>query len=117
LLRPHQEIRLLKWEDFSDDLSHINLTGSKVKSKRNRIVPVPKYMREILVKGENQDNIFSKSKQPYNKSYFSLIWRRFKRRYPTIEPSVTIYSFRHTGALEIFKRTGSITKLQKAMGH
>jgi len=27
LLRPHQEIRLLKWEDFSDDLSHINLTG------------------------------------------------------------------------------------------
>ena len=50
LLRPHQEIRLLKWEDFSDDLSHINLTGSKVKSKRNRIVPVPKYIREILVK-------------------------------------------------------------------
>ena len=89
LLRPHQEIRLLKWEDFSEDLSHINLTGSKVKSKRNRIVPVPKYIREILVKGENQDNIFSNSKKPYNKSYFSLIWRRFKRRYPTIEPSVT----------------------------
>ena len=117
LLRPHQEIRLLKWEDFSDDLTRINLTGSKVKSKRNRIVPVPKYIREILVKGENQDNIFSNSKQPYNKNYFSLIWRRFKRRYPTIEPSITIYSFRHTGAIEIFKRTGSITKLQKAMGH
>ena len=31
--------------------------------------------------------------------------------------SVTIYSFRHSGAIEIFKRTGSITKLQKAMGH
>ena len=117
LLRPHQEIRLLKWYDFSEDLSHINLTGSKVKSKRNRIVPVPKYIREILVKGENQDNIFSKSKQPYNKSYFSLIWRRFKRRYPTIEPSVTIHSFRHSGAIDIFKRTGSLTKLQKAMGH
>jgi len=29
----------------------------------------------------------------------------------------TLYSFRHTGAIEIFKRTGSITKLQKAMGH
>ena len=78
---------------------------------------MPKYIREILVKGENQDNIFSNSKQPYNKSYFSLIWRRFKRRYPTIEPSVTIYSFRHTGAIEIYKRTGSITKLQKAMGN
>jgi len=31
--------------------------------------------------------------------------------------SVTIYSFRHSGAIEIFKRTGSITKLLKAMGH
>ena len=45
LLRPHQEIRLLKWEDFSDDLSQISLTGSKVKSRRNRIVPVPSYIR------------------------------------------------------------------------
>ena len=72
---------------------------------------------QILVKGDNQDNIFSKSKQPYNKSDFSLIWRRSKRRYPKIEPSVTIYSFRHTGAIESLKRTGSITKLQKAMGH
>jgi integrase len=117
LLRPHQEIRLLKWRDFSDDLSYINLTGDKVKSKRNRIVPVPKYIRKILKKGDNHNNIFSNNKQPYNKSYFSLIWRRFKRRYPTIEATITIYSFRHTGAIEIFKRTGSITKLQKAMGH
>ena len=42
---------------------------------------------------------------------------QFKRRYPTIEPSVTIYSFRHSEAIEIFKRTGTITKLPKAMRH
>ena len=29
----------------------------------------------------------------------------------------TLYFFRHSGTIEIFKRTGSITKLQKAMGH
>jgi len=29
----------------------------------------------------------------------------------------TLYSFRHSGAIKIFKRTGSITKLQKAMRH
>lgn len=29
----------------------------------------------------------------------------------------TIYSFRHSGAIEIFKRTGSLHKLQRAMGH
>ena len=117
LLRPHQEIRLLKWEDFSDDLSHINLTGSKVKSKRNRIVPVPLYIRETLIKGASNHNIFSNSLKPYNRGYFSLIWKRFKRLNPDVGTSVTVYSFRHSGAIEIFKRTGSITKLQKAMGH
>ena len=117
LLRPHQEIRLLKWKDFSDDLSHINLTGSKVKSKRNRIVPVPSYIRELLIKRDSNYNVFSNSTEPYNKGYFSLIWRRFKRINLDVKASVTIYSFRHTGAIEIFKRTGSITKLQKAMGH
>ena len=117
LLRPHQEIRLLKWENFNDDLSYINLTGSKVKSKRNRIVPVPSYIRGVLKRGCNQDNIFSNTFQPYNKGYFSLLWRRFKRLNSDIDKNITVYSFRHTGALEIFKRTGSITKLQKAMGH
>ena len=34
-----------------------------------------------------------------------------------MDRDVTIYSFRHSGAIEIFKRTGSLTKLQRAMGH
>jgi len=34
-----------------------------------------------------------------------------------VDKGITIYSFRHSGAIEIFKRTGSLTKLQKAMGH
>jgi len=117
LLRPHKEIRLLKWSDFSNDLSHITLSGNQVKSKRNRIVPVPNYIKEILIGKESNLNIFSNNISPYNKGYFSLLWRRFKRLNPDIQGNVTIYSFRHTGALEIFKRTGSITKLQKAMGH
>ena len=29
----------------------------------------------------------------------------------------TLYSFRHSGDIDIFKRTGSLTKLQKVMGH
>ncbi len=41
------------------------------------------------------------------------------QRTPLLDPGQgqTLYSFRHSGAIEIFKRTGSITKLQKAMGH
>ncbi len=38
--------------------------------------------------------------------------------FPTeLDKDITLYSFRHTGAIEIFKRTGSILKLQRAMGH
>ena len=117
LLRPHQEIRLLKWSSFSDDLKFINLSGGNVKSRRNRIVPVPLYVREILIRRDNNYNIFSNNKKPYNESYFSVLWRRFKNGNPDIGRFTTIYSFRHSGAIHIFKRTGSITKLQKAMGH
>ncbi|SVC35291.1 uncharacterized protein METZ01_LOCUS288145 [marine metagenome] len=117
LLRPHQEIRLLKWEDFTSDLSHIRLSGNQVKSKRNRIVPVSLKIREILKRKEGHLNIFTGLKQPYSRSYFIQLWRRFKRLNPEVDREITLYSFRHSGAIDIFKRTGSITKLQKAMGH
>ncbi len=44
-------------------------------------------------------------------------WSRLKRQATMIEQGQTMYSFRHSGAIEIFRRTGSLTKLQKAMGH
>ena len=49
--------------------------------------------------------------------YFKTLWSRFKSVSKLLEQDQTLYSFRHSGAIEIFKRTGSITKLQKAMGH
>ena len=117
LLRPHREIRELTWSDFSDDLKYIHLSGNRNKSGRNRIVPVPSYIRDILVKGEPHHNIFSDRPQPLNQDYFKTLWSRFKRQSNTLEQGQTLYSFRHSGAIEIFKRTGSLTKLQKAMGH
>ena len=88
-----------------------------MKSKRNRIVPVPLYIRETLIKGVANHNIFSNALKPHSNDYFKTMWRRFKKLNLDIGTSITIYSFRHSGAIEIFKRTGSITKLQKAMGH
>jgi integrase len=117
LLRPHREIRELTWGDFSADLSHIHLSGHRNKSGRNRIVPVPPYIREILVKGEPSNNIFSGKPLPHNEDYFKTLWSRFKTQSQYIEQGQTLYSFRHSGAIEIYKRTGSLTKLQKAMGH
>ena len=117
MLRPHREIRLLKWKDFSDDLSTISIAGDRVKSKKNRIVPVPKYIREILNKTDLENNIFTGTPKPFNRDYFKTVFSRFKRCNLEIDKHITIYSFRHSGAIEIFKRTGSLTKLQSAMGH
>ena len=49
--------------------------------------------------------------------YFKTLWSRFKKKSKLIDNNTTIYSFRHSGAIDIFKRTGVATKLQKAMGH
>ena len=81
------------------------------------IVPVPAYVRDILVKGESNHNIFSGSNKPLNQDYFKTLWSRFKRQSDILEQGQTLYSFRHSGAIEIFKRTGSLHKLQRAMGH
>ena len=105
------------WNDFSDDLKYIHLSGHRNKSGRNRIVPVPSYIRDVLVRGERLHNIFSNQPQPLNKDYFKTLWHRFKKQSNVLEQGQTLYSFRHSGAIEIFKRTGSITKLQKAIGH
>ena len=117
LLRPHREIRELTWSDFSEDLRYIHLSGNRNKSGRNRIVPVPAYVRDILVKGETNHNIFSGSNKPLNQDYFKTLWSRFKRQSDILGQGQTLYSFRHSGAIEIFKRTGSLHKLQRAMGH
>ncbi|MGC6285847.1 MAG: tyrosine-type recombinase/integrase [Polaribacter sp.] len=117
LLRPHREVRELTWNDFSDDLSFIYLSGDRNKSGRNRIVPIPSFIKPYLNKQDGNKNIFSNSSSAPNKDYFKTLWSRFKKRSNTLEEYQTLYSFRHSGAIEIFKRTGSITKLQKAMGH
>ena len=117
LLRPHREIRLLKWSDINQDQSYVFLAGESTKNKQNRKVPIPKYIKDYLGVGNSNNYIFSNTHKPPNKDYFKIPWRRFKQQNTNIQQGVTIYSFRHSGAIEIFKRTGSITKLQKAMGH
>ena len=117
LLRPHREIRELRWSDFDKDLSHIRLSGDRNKSGRNRVVPVPQYVQEFLKKNEDHLNIFSGKEVPYDKDYFKGLWGRFKKTSKLLKEDQTLYSFRHSGAIEIYKRTGSLEKLQTVMGH
>ncbi len=116
LLRPHREIRELCWGDISKGLNEIRLSGERNKSGRNRIVPIPNYIKPFLKK-EDYGSIFEGFINPPNPEYFKTLWSRFKKESKLLEHGQTLYSFRHSGAIKIFKRTGSITKLQKAMGH
>ena len=48
LLRPHREIRCLTVGDFNEDFSLLSLDGERVKSKKNRKLPVPSFVQEEL---------------------------------------------------------------------
>jgi len=117
LLRPHQEIRQLAWSDFSDDLEFISLSGKRNKSGRNRIVPISPYIRQHLYPGGRTHNIFTGSEEPFNACYFKTLWSRYKKQSKLLEANQTLYSFRHTGAIEVYKKTKDIVVVQQVMGH
>ena len=45
------------------------------------------------------------------------IYTNYKIQISILKEHQTLYSFRHSGAINIYQKTGSIIKLQKAMGH
>ena len=122
LLRPHREIRCLRFSDFKDDFSILSLDGKRVKSKRNRIVPVPEAVKQELSSrfktvNDREANIFSLEPYEHNNSYFKGLWSKYKKRSTLLTHNHTLYSFRHTGAIRVFEKTGSLRKLQQVMGH
>lgn len=119
LLRPHQEIRLLKWSDLDFDRDIISLSGSRNKSGRNRIVPMPIYVKiELLKRYTSKEHyVLRNSTKPYSRDYLKVLWRRFKIQSKSLDHGITLYSLRHTGALKVFEKTGSLRTLQEVMGH
>jgi integrase len=119
LLRPHQEIRLLKWSDIDLNKGFISLSGDRNKSGRNRIVPIPSYVKEELLKLESESSgyLFSNNGNAYSKDYFSILWRIYKAKTNKDLQGITLYNWRHTGAINVFEKTSSLLKLQQEMGH
>ena len=119
LLRPHQEIRLLKWSDIDLNKGFISLSGDRNKSGRNRIVPIPNYVKEELLKIEPESSgyLFSNNGNAFSRDYFSILWKRYKAKTEKDLRGITLYSWRHTGAIKVFEKTGSLQKLQQVMGH
>ena len=119
LLRPHQEIRLLKWSDIDLNKGIISLSGARNKSGRNRIVPIPSFIQtELNSRVSNPtEYLLSNNGNAYSKDYLSVLWKRYKAQSELNLDNITLYSFRHTGAIRVFEKTGSLLKLQQVMGH
>lgn len=123
-LRPHQEIRNLKGKHFKRNCSEIHLSGDENKSGRVRVVHIPDYVRDIIIDRVNElnddDNLFTMNKSVFNLAYFNTQWKRvWNKMFESglVEKNQTIYSFRHTGAVNVYRRTKDINIVQKLLGH
>jgi integrase len=123
-LRPHEEIRLLTAKDFKNDITEVHLSGDENKGGKVRVVYIPDYVRiellPILSKLTRNANIFSLDKEPFNYSYFNTQWSRaYAKMFDLglIYENQTIYSFRHTAAVDLYRRTKDVYLLQKLLGH
>lgn len=125
LLRPHQEIRALTGKHFNEDWTKILLGGKDNKGGRVRVVPIPEYVRVVLIEQKitnlsGEVNIFTHGKTTLNESYFNTAWSRIKSdllKDGIIGKNHTLYSFRHTAAINLYMKTRDLYKVQQAMGH
>lgn len=125
LLRPHHEIRLLKKRHIVKDFSQIQLSGSENKSKRIRTVYISNYLQTILKEhlknvSDPEVNIFTCSREVYGVGYFNVMWSKAKKKMlhqGIIEENQTIYSFRHTAAVNVYQKTKDLHILQQLLQH
>jgi integrase len=124
-LRPHQEIRQLLRRYFNSDITSISLSGNENKGGRIRTVFVPTYLTDVIIaRGlheiDEHSNIFTRTCDSFNESYFNTAWSRIKESLVVnnvIGENHTLYSFRHTAAINLYMKTKDIYKVQQAMGH
>jgi integrase len=123
-LRPHQEIRNLKAGDIVKNCTEIQLSGDRNKSGRVRIVPVPDYVRAVLMERidglNSEQNIFTRTTAAYNRAYFHTQWQRLKKtmiNQNLLLPQQTLYSFRHSAAANVYRKTKDLEIVRKLMGH
>jgi integrase len=123
-LRPHKEVRKLTAGHFKKGTSEIHLSGSENKGRKVRVVYVPDYVSKeveaLLLYLKSTENIFSKDIQPYNEAYFNTAWTRaWSKMFQLgiIQENQTIYSFRHTAAVDVYRRTKDVNLLKSLLGH
>ncbi|WP_293297793.1 site-specific integrase [Pedobacter sp. UBA4863] len=126
LLRPHQEVRQLKLKHINSDFTQIQLSGAENKSGKIRTVHIPSYLSEELKNHlygiEDLDtNIFTlTSGDSFNDDYFKTQWSRAKlqmTKLGIIQQNQTLYSFRHTAVVNVYRKTKDLHIVQQLLQH
>lgn len=122
-LRPHEESRLLKLNHIRD--RHIYLSGEENKGRKVRVVNIPEYVYVELLPfiqscGNSNVYILTGSDWLPNYDYLKTQWTRAKKQLledGLIRRNQTLYSFRHTAAVNVYRKTKDIYILQQLLGH
>jgi integrase len=115
-LRPHQEIRLLKAKFFQFEGRQLVLPPRYTKNGKQTTIPLQSIILDefdFVQTMEGEESIFGKV-NPY---YFSTKWGiKVRDRYP-LKENQTLYSIRHTAAVETYRRTKDVALIQRLMHH
>lgn len=122
-LRPHEESRLLKLKHIRD--KKIYLSGNENKGKKVRVVHIPEYVYSEMLPFiqsclSSESYILTGSDWLPNYDYLKTQWSRAKKilkQENMIKPNQTLYSFRHTAAVNVYHKTKDIYILQQLLGH
>jgi site-specific recombinase XerD len=115
-LRPHQEIRLLKAKFFHFEAKQLILPPRYTKNGKQTTIPLQSNILdefEFVRTLESENQIFGKV-NPY---YFSTKWGKKIRDHYPLKENQTLYSIRHTAAVETYKKTKDVALIQRLMHH
>jgi site-specific recombinase XerC len=111
-LRPHQEIRLLKAKFFNYEAKQLILPPRYTKNGKQTTIPLQSIILdefEFVQTLESEDPIFGN----VNPFYFSTKWGKKVRDIYPLKENQTLYSIRHTAAVETYKRTKDVALIQR----
>ncbi len=122
-VRPHEEARLLQKYQIKEQ--KIFLSGDENKGKKVRVIYIPDYVYEVLLPyidncADPNHYLFSGDPTPVNFDYFRTQWSRAKSqmlKLKLIQKNQTLYSFRHTGAVKVYRQTKDAHIVQQLLGH
>ena len=119
-MRPN-EIRMLQRKHIDLETMTLTIPGRIRKRGRTTTIPIH-YDLGILLGGRVQgldweDWIFDNGQgMPVNRFYFATAWSRIKKELD-IRTGQTLYSFKHTGAINLYQATKDVYLVSRMCGH